>query len=158
MFSPDPHVSVARAGAGEVEHLRARVLRRGQGLDVLRYHQDDDPRTATFAATPVDRPGAAPVGTATVFPQPCPWRPHDEGVWRLRAMATDDGFRGRGVGAAVLRAAVDHVAGEGGRLIWCDARVVARSFYERHGFTVEGDRYDVEGVGPHWPMVLPLAP
>ncbi len=155
-MSPPPAVIVSRVDAAVVEALRARVLRAGSGLDALRYEQDDDPRTATFAARPVAGPDSDPLGTATVFPAPCPWAPRRTETWRLRAMATADGLRGQGVGAAVLRAAVDHVAGEGGRLVWCDARVAARSFYERHGFAVEGEGYEIEGIGPHWPMARHL--
>ena len=159
MSEPAPEssvVTVARIGPGAVEALRARVLRAGTGLDALRYEQDADPRTATFAAVLGPDPDVPPVGTATVFPEACRWAPSEAGAWRLRAMATEDGLRGRGVGAAVLRAAVDHVAAEGGCLVWCDARVAARAFYERHGFAVEGEGYEVEGIGPHWPMARRL--
>lgn len=149
-------VVVSRVEGSVVEVLRARVLRQGWDLDRLRYDEDADPRTASFAATLTDRPDAGAVGTATVFSEPCRWSPGDEGAWRLRAMATDDGLQGRGIGAAVLAAAVDHVAAVGGRLVWCDARVAARAFYERHGFVVEGPRFEVEGIGPHWPMVRRL--
>lgn len=152
--SPGPDVVVVRADASRVEELRARVLRRGWDLDRLRYDEDADPRTASFVATLVGR--SEPVGTATVFPEPCRWAPEAEGAWRLRAMATDDGLRGRGIGTAVLAAAVDHVAEVGGRLVWCDARVAARAFYERNGFVVEGGRFEVEGIGPHWPMTRHL--
>lgn len=150
MTSPAPDVVVRRADGSQVEVLRARVLRRGWDLDRLRYDEDADPRTATFVATVADR--AEPVGTATVFPEPCRWAPERDGAWRLRAMATDDGLRGGGIGTAVLAATVAHVTDVGGRLVWCDARVAARAFYERNGFVVEGERFEVEGIGPHWPM------
>ncbi len=158
MSASEAEVTVARVDASVVAALRARVLRVGSGLTTLRYDQDDDPRTASLAATIAQQPCSAAVGTATVFPAPCPWRPDEEDAWRLRAMATDDRFTGRGVGAAVLRAAVAHVAAEGGRVIWCDARAVARSFYERHGFTAEGEGYEMDGIGAHWPMARVLSP
>jgi GNAT superfamily N-acetyltransferase len=51
--------------------------------------------------------------TCFVYPDPCPWRPDVEASWHLRQMATVEGARGRGIGAAVLSAAVAYVAEHG---------------------------------------------
>ncbi len=66
--------------------------------------------------------------------------------WRLRAMATRKEHRGQGVGARVLGACVRHVAGQGGGLLWCNARVAARRFYERGGLTGCGEEFDIAGI------------
>ncbi|CAN5587356.1 hypothetical protein BH24ACT4_BH24ACT4_09890 [soil metagenome] len=148
--------TVRRVDPSAVWALRARVLRRGQPASAGRFEGDDHPQVAVFAALRSDA-SAAPVGTATVSPAPCPWRPEATDSWRVRAMATDDEVRGQGIGAQVLDAALAHVAQEGGRLVWCDARVAARTFYERRGFVVGGEQFEVEGIGPHWPMARHLA-
>ena len=70
-------------------------------------------------------------------------------AWRLRAMATADGFRGLGLGRLVLDAIVDHVAAVGGGLLWCGARIRAVPFYERAGFSILGDVYEEPHVGAH---------
>jgi len=70
-------------------------------------------------------------------------------AWRLRAMATEDGFRGQGLGGRVLIAIVDHVASTGGGLLWCSARIRAVSFYERAGFSTLGDVYEEPAIGTH---------
>ena len=54
-------------------------------------------------------------------------------------MAVEPALRGSGLGSAVLRAVLEHVEQQGGDLVWCHARVAARSLYERHGFVAEGD-------------------
>ena len=64
-------------------------------------------------------------------------------------MATLPDVRGRGFATAVLDASVDHVAGEGGGELWCNARVPALGFYRRSGFEVEGDEFEIDGIGPH---------
>jgi GNAT superfamily N-acetyltransferase len=64
-------------------------------------------------------------------------------------MATADGYRGQGLGRRVLDAVVDHVAGAGGGLLWCAARLRAVPFYERAGFSTLGDVYEEPDVGPH---------
>jgi GNAT superfamily N-acetyltransferase len=132
--------------------LRHRVLRSHQPIESLQW--DDTDETVAFAALTED---AQVVGTAVVQPAPCPWRPDDPGAWRLRGMATVSELRGHGIGERVLRAAVEHIEAAGGRLVWCNARTPAISFYERAGFAVEGDRWDDAKIGPHVPMCRVLS-
>ena len=87
---------------------------------------------------------------------PCPWRPDVEPAWQLRGMATSDAARGRGVGRLALDAAVEHVRATGAALLWCNARDVALSFYERAGFAIEGDGFVNDHGIPHHPMGLDL--
>jgi predicted GNAT family N-acyltransferase len=37
-------------------------------------------------------------------------------------------------------------------LLWCNARVKARKFYDRMGFSTTGAVFDVAGIGPHFLM------
>ncbi len=53
-------------------------------------------------------------------------------------MATAEGHRGRGVGSAVLDAAVAYAGAHGAGLVWCNAREGAVPFYQRHGFVTYG--------------------
>ena len=69
-------------------------------------------------------------------------------------MATAEDKRGQGIGTAVLRAVLAYVARHGGGLLWCNARVSARSFYERAGFVSRGDVWDEPDLGPHVKMEL----
>jgi GNAT superfamily N-acetyltransferase len=78
------------------------------------------------------------------------------GDWRIRGMATVAHARGRGAGSAVLTALLDHAAAEGGRRAWCNVRVNARWFYERAGFRVSSDEFDLPEIGPHLVMERPL--
>ena len=95
------------------------------------------------------------VGTCFVYPDPCPWRPAHS-PWRLRQMATDPGWRGRGVGGAVLIAARAVAVERGADLLWCYARATAESFYAAHGWSPVGDIFPDERQIPHRPMELPL--
>lgn len=135
--------------------LRRRVLRPGRPTSAARLDVDDDPRTATFAAR---SPAGDVVGTAIVYPEPCPWLPDRPDAWRLRGMATEPGLRSRGVGRRVLDAALDHIATAGGELVWCNARVPAQRFYERAGFTTHGEPWIDPEIGPHIAMWRDLRP
>jgi GNAT superfamily N-acetyltransferase len=76
--------------------------------------------------------------------------------WRVRGMATAPEARGRGYGAAILAALLDHVRAEGGGIVWCHARVGAVPLYERAGFVAEGEPYEMGDIGLHRLMCLKL--
>ena len=126
--------------------LRQQVLRPQQTVDQMRLPGDDRPDTGFLAA--IDQTGTV-IGTGSVRREPCPWQPERQDAWRLRAMATAPGQRGNGVGGQVLAACLSHVEQQGGGLLWCSARITARAFYERGGFTAHGLEWDEPGIGLH---------
>lgn len=132
----------------ETLDLRQRVLRPGWTLEQMRAASDRAPQIAVYEDGRV-------VATANVRPDGMPGDPR-EGDWRLRGMASEPGLRGRGYGAAALRAALDHVRENGGKRVWCNARTGAIGFYERHGFTVVGDEFDLPDAGPHYVAFVAL--
>ena len=79
-------------------------------------------------------------------------------TWRLRGMATRPDAQGQGIGSAVLKAVLDHVAAAGGDLLWCNARVSAVAFYERAGFRTWGPEWVIGSIGPHVVMWRPIEP
>lgn len=150
---PEPGITVARVDAAATYPLRQRVLRPGRPPDAARFAIDDEPSTASFAARTA---GGEVVGTAVVYPEPCPWLPDRADAWRLRGMATAPDLRGRGIGTRVLETALAHVAASGGDLVWCNARIPARGLYERAGFRAHGAAWDDPEIGPHIAMWLDL--
>ncbi len=158
-----PSVRVEEVPLAATADLRRRVLRPTARPDEPTWSSVPVPGSATFAVLLGAGAGAAassgtagePVVTVTVMPEPCPWRAGAAAPWRLRGMATAEGWRGRGIGRLALDAAVDHVTRAGADLLWCNARLAAVPFYERAGFVVEGPEFDVVGIGPHRPLALP---
>jgi predicted GNAT family N-acyltransferase len=67
---------------------------------------------------------------------------------RIGRMAVLAGWRGRGVGAAILEALMAEARRRGFRETWLHAQSHARDFYARHGYVVEGDEYLEAGI-PH---------
>lgn len=138
--------------------LRNRVLRPYLTPAQMRPQPGElDPGAVHLAALAA---GGEVIGTAVLLPEPFPQEPERPDAWRLRGMAVDEGRRGGGIGAAVLREVIGYVAGHGGGLIWCNARAPARRFYERAGFAVVGDAWDEPDIGPHvrmWREVPPAA-
>jgi len=105
------------------------------------YPEDELPDTFHLAAS-ID---GGIVGCITVFPEAF----DDEPGWRLRGMATAEDWRGKGVGAAMLRDAQRRVVELGGHLLWCNARLSAAGFYEGCGFRIVGPEFLAEMDIPH---------
>ena len=96
------------------------------------------------------------VGVVTIFPAPMPDDPSRPGTWQLRGMATAPEVRGAGCGARLLEACHRHVQDCQGELLWCNARVPAQGFYERHGWTPTGAVFVIPTAGPHIRMYIAL--
>lgn len=80
----------------------------------------------------------------------------DDGVMstQLRGMATAPELRSQGFGGALLIVALRDWEGRADALrpLWCNARIRAVPFYERHGFVGEGEPFVFPGVGEHLRM------
>jgi GNAT superfamily N-acetyltransferase len=144
-------VEVVPVAAALGRALRMSVLRSNEPVDGPMYPLEEDPATAHFAALAGDRV----LAVGSVMPD---GHPHDPspGDWRVRGMATLPEWRGQGLGARVLAALEAQARREGGRRLWCNARVGARSFYERAGMAAEGGEYEIPGIGMHLLMSKPL--
>lgn len=73
--------------------------------------------------------------------------------WRLRGMASHPDYRGQHAGSAIIDAiksflkSQDHTG-----LLWCHARVEAVGFYQKQGFSITGESFDVPSIGEHFNM------
>jgi GNAT superfamily N-acetyltransferase len=74
---------------------------------------------------------------------------------QLRGMATAVEFRNQGLGGALLEAAIAEWEGlsHAVRPLWCNARIRAVPFYERHGFEGVGEPFNFPEVGEHLRMM-----
>jgi ribosomal protein S18 acetylase RimI-like enzyme len=142
-------ITIEQVEAAATHALRVQELRQGRPPEI---EGDDAPYVLHLAAR-LD--GDEVVGVVRFHPRDCPWRA-GEGSWQLRGMATDPRVRGLGVGRALVAAGLTRVQARGGDLVWCDARKAAVGFYERIGFTVVTDEYDLQPVGPHRGMLIEL--
>jgi hypothetical protein len=76
--------------------------------------------------------------------------------YRLRQMATATIAQHSGYGKFVLQFGINVLRGCSAKLLWCHARQTAFGFYEKQGFHLHGDFFDLESVGPHKAMYLRL--
>lgn len=86
------------------------------------------------------------IGTARLLPE-----------GRIGRMAVRKSWRGRGVGAALMRALLDEARAAGMAGIALHAQTHAAGFYRRFGFSARGEPFEEAGI-PHVEMRLALRP
>ncbi len=133
--------------------LRRQVLRpESESDDGVVYAEDEATTTATYGCFVED----ALVSVGTIMEADHPLTPA-VGDWRIRGMATADGYRSRGCGQSILDELLRHTRTRGGQTVWCNAREDAVAFYERAGFVRRGDVFLTAGDRPHYLMDLHLS-
>lgn len=98
------------------------------------------------------------LSVATFIQQAHPELPA-ENSYRLRGMATDPKYQGRGFGRDVVNYGLEYLrTTEKCDLVWCDARENAFTFYQKLGFILHGPMFEVPYTGPHKVMYKRLVP
>jgi len=135
--------------------LRHRVLRTGKPLDSAHMPGDDAETTqhcglwdnvGNECAAYTERL----IACATLMHESMPESPNLS--LRLRGMAVDIDVQNQKFGARMMDYLQSQaIVQESG--LWCQARERAVSFYERAGFQVVGEPFDVPKIGEHRGMV-----
>lgn len=131
----------------ETLDLRNRVLRNNAGFDKCLFETDEiegNFHLGWFSANRI-------VSIATFYPED--YMEKGIGGYRLRGMATDPDFSGKGCGSDLIKFAINELRSANASYIWCHARSSARGFYEKLGFEVISDEFEVRDIGPHFIMI-----
>ncbi len=129
----------------QTRELRRSILRPHESLEEMAAGEAD----GAYAAGVFD--GAKLIAVGLIAPSP------ERGGWRVRGMATAADARSRGAGGAVLQELLAHARARGASRVWCNARTPARRFYERAGFGVCSEVFEIAPIGPHVVMERALA-
>lgn len=136
--------------AQETLPLRSSVLRNNLPLDNCVFPGDDiigGFHLGNFV-------GEKLVCIATFFPESYQ---EVQGVgFRLRGMATDPLFTGKGYGADLIKFAIEALTSTDAAYIWCNARSSAVNFYKKLEFEIVSDEFEVPSIGPHFNMIRQL--
>ncbi|MCK6395305.1 MAG: GNAT family N-acetyltransferase [Zoogloea sp.] len=121
--------------------IRFRVFVDEQGVPVEMELDEFDPLSCHALALV----GEQAVGTGRLLPD-----------GHIGRMAVDAGWRGHGVGAALLGALIDEALSRGLPVLALSAQTHALGFYARFGFEPVGPEYEEAGL-PHQAMERRLA-
>lgn len=145
-------VEIKAVDVNSIKGLRYKVLwPHLEGEEQCEIAPDRDETTFHLAAFHGERV----VGTSTFIIDINP-KFKEKNQYRLRAMATDPGVRGYGIGAKIIETAIKELQAKGVKLLWCDARLIATGFYEKLNFKIKGQVYEVPKIGPHKLMYIEL--
>lgn len=132
------------SGAAEWEAARAirlEVFVEEQGVPADLELDDLDALARHWVALGAD---GAVLGTARAVTRP-------DGLWKIGRVAVRKAWRGRGVGAAVMRAIMRDLVAAGAPGAYLESQTHATTFYEKLGFAVEGAEFLEAGI-PHVAM------
>jgi len=143
---------IRRASIDEIVDLRHAILRAGLPRSEAIFPGDADATSRHYAA--VDPAIGRVVGCATVHLNTWLGQP----AWQLRGMATDPAVRGIGVGRRLLQFLEQDLAADlaASPQLWCNARTPATGFYQRMGWSIVSDVFEIPTAGPHVRMVKRL--
>lgn len=116
----------------DLRRVREAVFVREQGVPLEIELDALDPACTHVLARAAD---GAPIGTGRLAP-----------TGKIGRMAVLPGWRGRGVGRALLRTLVDRAAAAGLGEVHLHAQVDAEPFYAAEGFLPVGDRFEEAGI------------
>ena len=128
----------------DAKDIRTQVFIEEQGFQ---SEFDDIDAKALHIVLYLDGVAAA---TGRTFPEM-----EDLSVWHLGRIAVCKEYRGQGLGLAVVRALESAAEKRGGRLFELSAQTQAQRFYEKAGYTAQGEVYKEEHC-PHIKMVKRL--
>ena len=123
--------------------LRWEVLRIGKPRETAHYIGiDEDPKTRFLVAYHDEQM----VGCSTLQTDS-----RKGAKFRIRGMAVHPEFQNLGIGSKIVEMLQEY-AKENGSGIWCNARIRAVPMYQRRGFEIISDIFEIEGIGPHHDM------
>jgi GNAT superfamily N-acetyltransferase len=147
----NPHYSIQRVAVKKILPLRHRILRAGLPSETANFDGDNAVSTLHVAALAGDVLGASPVVAGCLSFMLNTY--NGEPAWQLRGMAVDEPHQGRGLGRKLLTWGEAAVAAEGKAIwFWCNARTPAAAFYQKQGWKVVSEVFEIPTAGPHVKM------
>ncbi len=143
----DERLPIVDITAEQTREIRQSVLRPQQDASMLVYPGDDDKESFHLGVMK----DQSVVAILSMYHMP---REGESSGWRIRGMATVPAVRSMGYGRELVLNARDRAWRIDRSEIWCNARESAFGFYEKLGFVVVGDLFEIEGIGTHAVMVL----
>lgn len=144
-------VIIRKIQAQECYELRQKVLRKDLKLEDCKFDQDLLETCFHLGAIADGKV----IGIASFFEEGDEYFSNKK-TYRLRGMATDSDYHGRGIGKAVLQESFLYLKKRQVEILWCNAREVAFPFYEKLGFEYFSGLFDIPKVGPHKKMFITL--
>lgn len=130
----------------EAFSVRHPVLREGKPLESCHFEGDDLATTKHFGYFNNNNL----IGIISVFKKDNVF--FEQSQFQIRGMAVLTTHQKKGIGAALVRLAEQYIESQKGRLIWMNARIIAVEFYEKSGYQIIGNSFEIPEIGTHYVM------
>lgn len=148
-----PTIQIRIISAEQTRPLRHRILRPNQDFAETLYPMDTHAETFHIGAIQEGKI----VGVLSMYPENREGRFSKQRM-RLRGMAVDLDLQNHGIGRQLVHFALTQAEQREKIEVWCNARTSAVGFYQKLGFAIKGEEFEIAGIGPHYVMSLDLKP
>lgn len=139
--------SIKEIPALETFSVRHPVLRPGKNIETCHFDGDNLESTRHFGYFEAEKLA----GVASLFETTTPLLPK-QNQFQLRGMAVLQEYQKRGIGEALVKFAENDAILRNGKMIWFNAREIAVPFYQKLGYKIIGEPFDIGDIGKHYVM------
>lgn len=140
-------ILIRQIEAEDTFSVRQPVLRPGKPIESCHFDGDNLGTTAHFGLSENEEL----VGVVSVYKTNYP-NCTIERQFQMRGMAVLKEHQGLGFGLELVKKAEHYIKEKKGNLIWFNARETAVPFYQKLGYKIKGDPFEIEGIGTHFVM------
>jgi len=129
----------------ETFSVRHPVLRGGKPIESCHFDGDDLETTIHFGLFLENNI----IGVISLFENINPlFTPEKQ--FQIRGMAVLENHQKKGFGADLVNYAENYIKEQNGELIWFNARINAVRFYEKLGYKIIGNAFEIGDIGTHY--------
>ena len=143
-------ITVKEISVEETYPLRIEILRNGIAEN---YHFVGDNLESSFHLGAFNNDLL--IGIVTFIKKEHP-KLNDTYSYQLRGMAVSQKLQKQGVGKLLVQKSYKFFKEIKCNLLWCNAREIAVEFYQKMGFSIKGNRFQIPAIGTHYTMFKKL--
>ncbi|RJS52091.1 N-acetyltransferase [Bacillus subtilis] len=144
-------LEVKTISAEDTYEIRHRILRPHQSIEQCKYEEDHAKGSfhlgAFFEGKLISIASFSPQNQPLITESP---------AYRLRGMATLEGYRDQKGGSTLIKHAEEKLAENGVQAVWCNARSHVKGYYSKLGWEELGEPFEIPGIGTHIVMYKTL--
>ncbi|MGG4420277.1 GNAT family N-acetyltransferase [Bacillus subtilis] len=144
-------LEVKTISAEDTYEIRHRILRPHQSIEQCKYEEDHAKGSFHLGAFFEGKL----ISIASFFPQNQPLITESP-AYRLRGMATLEGYRDQKGGSTLIKHEEEKLAENGVQAVWCNARSHVKGYYSKLGWEELGEPFEIPGIGTHIVMYKTL--
>ena len=143
-------MEILKISSNDTISIRHQVLRQGKPIETCHFDGDNLESTIHFGFF-VNK---ILIGVISCFKNNSIF--DSENQYQFRGMAVLESFQNQGIGKKLVIYSENYLATKNTNLIWFNARFVAISFYQKLGYLIDGDGFEIGDIGEHFLMFKQL--